>query len=72
MLLKLLNKKLPLLPPSALQGLGLVFVAVYQKALKLLYVDELLERLNRAFSTRYSPGCFEYPEFDATFQARFG
>lgn len=31
----------------SLQGLGLVFVAVYQKALKLLYVDELLERVNR-------------------------
>ncbi|EFN56873.1 hypothetical protein CHLNCDRAFT_21935 [Chlorella variabilis] len=49
-------------------GLGLVFVAVYQKALKLLYVDELLERMNRAFAPRYKPGCFEYPDFDATFQ----
>lgn len=49
-------------------GLGLVFVAVYQKALKLLYVDELLERVNKAFAPRYKPGVFEYPEFDATFQ----
>ncbi|KAL4418883.1 hypothetical protein ABPG77_010052 [Micractinium sp. CCAP 211/92] len=49
-------------------GLGLVFVAVYQKALKLLYVDELLERVNTAFAPRYKPGVFEYPEFDATFQ----
>lgn len=45
-----------------------MFVAVYQKALKLLYVDELLERMNRAFAPRYKPGCFEYPDFDATFQ----
>lgn len=49
-------------------GLGLVFVAVYQKALKLLYVDELLERVNRSFSPRFKPGVYEYPEFDATFQ----
>lgn len=34
-------------PLPLLQGLGLVFVAVYQKALKLLYVDELLERVNK-------------------------
>lgn len=47
-----------------------MFVAVYQKALKLLYVDELLERVNKAFAPRYKPGVFEYPEFDATFQAR--
>ncbi|KAL4443319.1 hypothetical protein ABPG75_011056 [Micractinium tetrahymenae] len=49
-------------------GLGLVFVAVYQKALKLLYVDELLERVNKAFAPRFRPGVFEYPEFDAAFQ----
>jgi hypothetical protein len=50
------------------QGLGLVFVAVYQKALKLLYVDELLDRMNRAFSPRFRPDRFSYPEFDAAFQ----
>lgn len=55
-----------------LQGLGLVFVAVYQKALKLLYVDELLERVNKAFSPKFKPACFEYPEFDATFQVGDG
>ena len=38
-----------------LQGLGLVFVAVYQRALKLLYVDELLERVKREFATEYKP-----------------
>lgn len=59
----------PFLPSSLPQGLGLVFVAVYQKALKLLYVDELLERFNRAFSPRYRPNCYAYPEFDAAFQA---
>ena len=32
------------------QGLGLVFVAVYQRALKLLYVDALLERLKAEFA----------------------
>lgn len=38
-----------------LQGLGLVFVAVYQRALKLLYVDELLERVKREFAQQYKP-----------------
>lgn len=38
-----------------LQGLGLVFVAVYQKALKLLYVDELLERVKHEFAQQYKP-----------------
>lgn len=38
-----------------LQGLGLVFVAVYQRALKLLYVDELLERVKHEFSLQYKP-----------------
>lgn len=32
------------------QGLGLVFVAVYQRALKLLYVDALLERMKAEFA----------------------
>jgi signal recognition particle receptor subunit alpha len=49
-------------------GLGLVFVAVYQRALKLLYVDELLERVTKSFAPKYSPDCFSYPEFDASFQ----
>ena len=38
-----------------LQGLGLVFVAVYQRALKLLYVDELLDRVKREFAQQYRP-----------------
>jgi hypothetical protein len=62
----------PSLSSRSPQGLGLVFVAVYQKALKLLYVDELLARANRAFSPRYSPDCFAYPEFDAAFQVGAG
>ena len=47
-----------------LQGLGLVFVAVYQRALKLLYVDELLERVKHEFAQQYKPdqvaieGCY--------------
>lgn len=39
----------------AVQGLGLVFVAVYQRALKLLYVEELLERVKYEFSQQYKP-----------------
>lgn len=49
-------------------GLGLVFVAAYQKALKLLYVEDLLERVNRAFAPKFRPECYSYPEFDAPFQ----
>jgi signal recognition particle receptor subunit alpha len=49
-------------------GLGLVFVAVYQKALKLLYVDDLLDRVSRAFSPKYKVDCYGYQEFDAPFQ----
>ena len=59
----LLGRSIPLLnsaPLAGLQGLGLVFVAVYQKALKLLYVDELLERVRKEFSPRYKPNCYEY------------
>ena len=37
-----------------MQGLGLVFVAVYQRALKLLYVDALLERLKAEFAEQVS------------------
>ena len=32
-----------------MQALGLVFVAVYQKALKLMYVDALLEEVKQVF-----------------------
>jgi signal recognition particle receptor subunit alpha len=49
-------------------GLGLVFVAVYQKALKLLYVEDLLDRASRAFSPKYKVDCYSYSEFDAPFQ----
>ena len=37
-------------PSNPVQGLGLVFVAVYQRALRLLYVDALLERLKAEFA----------------------
>jgi hypothetical protein len=38
------------------QGLGLVFVAVYQKALSLTYVDELLAAVKAEFTTaHYKP-----------------
>jgi signal recognition particle receptor subunit alpha len=49
-------------------GLGLVFVAVYQKALKLLYVEDLLDKVSRAFSPKYKVDCYSYSEFDAPFQ----
>lgn len=35
------------------QGLGLVFVAVYQKALSLLYVDELLAAAMAEFTAHH-------------------
>lgn len=35
------------------QGLGLVFVAVYQKALSLMYVDELLYLVKQDFTAHY-------------------
>jgi signal recognition particle receptor subunit alpha len=45
-----------------LQGLELVFVAVYQKALKLMYVDRLLERMKAEFVLQYDPKVsFLYP-----------
>ena len=50
------------------QGLGLVFVAVYQSTLKLLYVDELLERVKQEFVVQYKPKGFQYDAFDASFQ----
>ena len=47
---------------QTLQGLELVFVAVYQKALKLLYVDQLLERMKAEFVIHYDPqASLRYP-----------
>lgn len=37
---------------TIIQALGLVFVAVYQKALKLMYVDELLEEVKQVRARR--------------------
>lgn len=56
-------------PTPRPQGLGLVFVAVYQKALSLLYVDELLQAAKDEFCTSYyKPGALSYkPAFDDTF-----
>jgi hypothetical protein len=52
-----------------MQGLGLVFVAVYQKALKLMYVDELLERVKAEFALLYKPDTrTKYSSFDQTFR----
>ncbi|XP_050209067.1 uncharacterized protein LOC126659772 [Mercurialis annua] len=48
--------------------LGLVFVAVYQKILHLLYVDELLAMVKLAFSDIYDPKRMEYNDFDETFR----
>uniref|UniRef100_A0A1D2AFE9 SRP54-type proteins GTP-binding domain-containing protein n=2 Tax=Auxenochlorella protothecoides TaxID=3075 RepID=A0A1D2AFE9_AUXPR len=49
-------------------ALGIVFVAVYQKALKLAYVDELLGKVNASFSPRYQPAKFSYADFEPTFK----
>lgn len=52
-----------------MQGLGLVCVAVYQRALKLLYVDELLEAVKQEFATtQYKAKQYDYPKFEASFK----
>lgn len=48
--------------------LGLVFVAVYQRMLHLLYVDELLETVMREFSMLFVPTRTVYHEFDDTYR----
>ncbi|KAK9061097.1 hypothetical protein SSX86_018277 [Deinandra increscens subsp. villosa] len=48
--------------------LGLVFVAVYQKILHLLYVDDLLAMVKREFSVIYDPKRMVYDDFDETFR----
>ncbi|XVF48402.1 hypothetical protein PTKIN_Ptkin03bG0187300 [Pterospermum kingtungense] len=48
--------------------LGLVFVAVYQRILHLLYVDDLLAMVRREFSEIYDPKRTVYNDFDETFR----
>ncbi|KAL5999411.1 hypothetical protein ACLOJK_037696 [Asimina triloba] len=48
--------------------LGLVFVAVYQRILHLLYVDDLLSFVKRDFSQIYHPNRTSYPDFDDVFR----
>lgn len=48
--------------------LGLVFVAVYQRILHLLYVDDLLNMVKREFSEMYDPNHTVYDDFDETFR----
>ncbi|GLT66457.1 hypothetical protein SLA2020_388220 [Shorea laevis] len=48
--------------------LGLVFVAVYQRILHLLYVDDLLVMVKREFSERYDSKRTDYGDFDETFR----
>lgn len=48
--------------------LGLVFVAVYQRILHLLYVDDLLSMVKREFAEIYDPKRTVYREFDGTFK----
>ena len=45
-----------------------MFVAVYQRALKLLYVDELLARLKAEFPAHYKPKRYDYPAFTDAFE----
>lgn len=56
-----------LLVELCLQGLGLVFVAVYQKTLSLMYVDELLGLVRDAFIEGYSPNNYNYEAFGSRF-----
>ncbi|XP_068643771.1 uncharacterized protein [Aristolochia californica] len=48
--------------------LGLVFVAVYQRMLHLLYVDDLLTMVKHEFSQLYNPKRVVYDDFDETFR----
>ncbi|KAG6627984.1 hypothetical protein I3843_15G145200 [Carya illinoinensis] len=48
--------------------LGLVFVAVYQRILHLLYVDDLLAMVKHEFSQIYDPKRMAYSDFDETFR----
>ncbi|KAJ1410341.1 SRP/SRP receptor, N-terminal [Sesbania bispinosa] len=48
--------------------LGLVFVAVYQRILHLLYVEDLLAMVKREFVQVYDSKRTAYPEFDETFR----
>ncbi|THU65995.1 hypothetical protein C4D60_Mb05t09540 [Musa balbisiana] len=48
--------------------LGLVFVAVYQRILHLLYVDDLLAAVRREFSQIYDPKRTSYGDFDEIFR----
>ena len=48
-------------------ALGLVFVAVYQKILRLDYVDDLLDGCRAAFAKAYDCDRLAYPEFEETF-----
>ncbi|XP_031274281.1 signal recognition particle receptor subunit alpha homolog [Pistacia vera] len=48
--------------------LGLVFVAVYQRILHLLYVDDLLAMMKQSFSEIYDPKRTVYNDFDETFR----
>jgi signal recognition particle receptor subunit alpha len=47
--------------------LGLVFVAVYQASLSLLYIDELLAAVKESFVDEYAPGRYAYDPFSAQF-----
>ncbi|KAK6122316.1 hypothetical protein DH2020_043936 [Rehmannia glutinosa] len=48
--------------------LSLVFVAVYQRILHLLYVDDLLSMIKQEFSAIYDPKRTSYDDFDDIFQ----
>ncbi|MCL7039684.1 hypothetical protein MKW94_013812, partial [Papaver nudicaule] len=48
--------------------LGLIFVAVYQKILHLLYVDDLLALVKKEFSEIYDPKRMNYYDFDDVFR----
>lgn len=48
--------------------LGLVFVAVYQRILHLLYVDDLLSMVKQSFAEIYDPKRMAYDDFDDTFR----
>ena len=42
-------------------------MAVYQRALKLSYVEDLLDKANKTFSLRHKPDSYNYKDYQATF-----
>lgn len=56
----------------AVQGLDLVFVAVYQNMLNVPFVDALLALLKNEFAHIYRPKVYAYKNFDDRYKVLLG